>query len=299
MTVLDPNAPRRAELAAFLRARREQITPEDVGLPARQRRRTPGLRREEVAELAGVGVVWYTWLEQGRPINPSVQVLDAIARTLQLDVTEHNHLYRLVDAPSAPLSASTYTQPEHSQVILDALNPLPATITTARYDVLAFNDAYGALDPSIALLPQSERNVLWHLFTAAEQVQPLVHWERDVSFMLAQLRAEFGRRLNDPHWTEFIRELSARSPRFAEMWARQEVAASDARSKSFWSVDGDEITVTASGFAAASAPDTKLWIYTPDNPDTARLIDDLIDRYRQHGPAELLATGLRTGGIGR
>ena len=90
---------RRPELAAFLRSRRERITHADVGMPGGLRRRTPGLRREEVAQLAGVGITWYTWLEQGRPINASVQVLDAVARVLQLDATEREHLYRLAGIP--------------------------------------------------------------------------------------------------------------------------------------------------------------------------------------------------------
>src|SRR5262245_24195907 len=90
---------RRTELAAFLRSRRERLTPDDVGLAPGLRRRTPGLRREEVAQLAGVGVTWYTWLEQGRRINASVQVLDAVARTLRLDPAEREHLYRLADMP--------------------------------------------------------------------------------------------------------------------------------------------------------------------------------------------------------
>src|ERR1700728_2436422 len=90
---------RRTELAAFLRSRRERISPEDLGLPAGQRRRTSGLRREEVAQLAGLGVTWYTWLEQGRPIHASPQVLEAVARTLQLDDVERQHLFRLADVP--------------------------------------------------------------------------------------------------------------------------------------------------------------------------------------------------------
>src|ERR1039457_4386500 len=90
---------RRAELAAFLRSRRERISPEEAGLPPGLRRRTRGLRREEVAQLSGVGVTWYTWLEQGRPINASTQVLDAVARTLKLDQPEREHLYRLADVP--------------------------------------------------------------------------------------------------------------------------------------------------------------------------------------------------------
>src|ERR1700733_9255035 len=102
---------RRTELAAFLRARRERIQPEDVGLPPGTRRRTAGLRREELAQLAGVGVTWYTWLEQGRRINASVQVLDAVARTLRLDQAEHQHLYRLADVLEAPAGAAADCPP--------------------------------------------------------------------------------------------------------------------------------------------------------------------------------------------
>src|SRR5258708_39798676 len=97
---------RRAELAEFLRSRRERITPEDAGLAPGIRRRTAGLRREEVALLAGVGVTWYTWLEQGRPINASTQGLDAVARTLKLDQPEREHLYRLADVPAAAAAGS-------------------------------------------------------------------------------------------------------------------------------------------------------------------------------------------------
>src|SRR5215831_2825823 len=103
--VADPDEIRRRELSAFLRSRRERLTPLQAGLPANGRRRTPGLRREEVAQLAGVGVTWYTWLEQGRDINPSAQVLDAIARTLQFDVHEHSHLFTLAGIPTAATNA--------------------------------------------------------------------------------------------------------------------------------------------------------------------------------------------------
>ncbi|MER7536366.1 helix-turn-helix transcriptional regulator [Streptomyces sp. NPDC097704] len=289
-------ARRRSELGAFLRLRRERIDPEDVGLSRGTRRRTPGLRREEVAQLSGIGVAWYTWLEQGRRINPSVQVLDAIARTLRLDRTERDHLYRLADVPGVPLDVSARApQPPEHQTILDALTPLPASIVTARYDVLAFNDAYAALDPGLALLPPPDRNVLRHLFTSDEHLQPLVEWEREVSFMVAQLRAESGRHLGDPHWTEFIRQLSERSTRFAEMWARHEVASSVTRRKSFWTVDGDQLSVIATGCVMTSAPDTKMWIYTPDGEETGRLLGELVDRYRESGPAGLLEQGARTG----
>src|SRR5260370_25362972 len=124
-------APRRreknTELAAFLRSRRERITPEDVGLPGGHRRRTAGLRREEVAQLAGVGVTWYTWLEQGRPIRASVQVLDAVARTLRLDPVERQHLFRLAQIPD-PAPTGTASQPlrPETPALLDRLVPYPA-----------------------------------------------------------------------------------------------------------------------------------------------------------------------------
>src|ERR671937_2628709 len=120
MTATMPNnhVVRRRALAEFLRSRRERITPEQVGLPPGVRRRTPGLRREEVAQLAGVGVTWYTWLEQGRPINASVQVLDAIARTLRLDRTEREHLYRLAEVPAVTEPLGECLEPE-VQAVLD------------------------------------------------------------------------------------------------------------------------------------------------------------------------------------
>jgi transcriptional regulator with XRE-family HTH domain len=134
---------RRAELAAFLRSRRERISPEQAGLPPGPRRRTPGLRREEVAQLAGVGVTWYTWLEQGRPINASIQVLSALSRTLMLDSAEREHLYRLAGLPGAaeqppgPDSGCEQVSAE-VQGILDSLVPLPAGILNERFDLLAW-----------------------------------------------------------------------------------------------------------------------------------------------------------------
>ncbi|MFD4458992.1 helix-turn-helix domain-containing protein [Nocardia sp. NPDC058480] len=123
---------RRAQLGAFLKSRRAKITPGDVGLPPGSRRRTPGLRREEVAQLSGIGVTWYTWLEQGRPINASVQVLDAVARTLELDHAEKVHLYRLADVPSVPAAPEPSMMPPGLPMILDQLSPLPAVLLDSK-----------------------------------------------------------------------------------------------------------------------------------------------------------------------
>src|ERR1043165_2432563 len=115
-----PDELRRLEPGAFLRGRGERITPDQVGLRSTRRRRTPGLRREEVAQLAGVGVTWYTWLEQGRPIHASVQELDAVARTLRLDQAEIEHLYRLAEVPAPRSEAVPAECPEVMQEILDS-----------------------------------------------------------------------------------------------------------------------------------------------------------------------------------
>src|SRR3954467_1643669 len=134
---------RREELASFLRTRRERVTPAEVGLAPGVRRRTPGLRREEVAQLAGVGVTWYTWLEQGRPINASVQVLDAIARVLRLGKAECWHLYPRAEVPGIPVPTATETLPPDVLRVLDALDPSPACIYNGKYDLIACNESYG------------------------------------------------------------------------------------------------------------------------------------------------------------
>ncbi|NUU20519.1 MAG: helix-turn-helix domain-containing protein, partial [Streptomycetaceae bacterium] len=168
-----PHTVRRGELSAFLRSRRERITPEDVGLPTGSRRRTPGLRREEVAQLAGVGVTWYTWLEQGRPIRASAQVLDAVARTLRLDVAEREHLYRLAGIPSVTHPEGDHVSPQ-VQVILDHLDPLPAAVYNARWDVLAWNRTYSMIFPGVSTDRFTERNVMWSVFTKPDCCCPFV-----------------------------------------------------------------------------------------------------------------------------
>src|SRR5690348_11620424 len=143
----DSLAIRRHELAAFLRSRRERITPEQVGLRPSRRRRTPGLRREEVAQLAGVGVTWYTWIEQGRDVNASAQVLDAIARTLLFDGQERAHLFTLAGATDTTIEADCSAIPSTTQLLLDRLEPYPALAVNGRYDILVYNRIWASLFP--------------------------------------------------------------------------------------------------------------------------------------------------------
>ncbi|MBO4274923.1 helix-turn-helix transcriptional regulator [Microbispora triticiradicis] len=264
---------RRQELAAFLRSRRERIRPEDVGLPPGLRRRTPGLRREEVAQLAGVGVTWYTWLEQGRPINASAQVLDAVARTLRLDAAEREHLYRLADMPEAsgPGDDGHLLGPE-VHTILRHLNPLPACVYNARYDLLAWNEAYGAVFASVvgegAGRPAAERNVLWRVFTLPDCCCPLANKEEELPQMVATLRAAFGRHLGEPAWTGFVARLSEASPLFARMWATHDVARPGVRMKLFKHSAVGMIRMASTSMALAAPPEARVVVYTPMDDDS-------------------------------
>jgi transcriptional regulator with XRE-family HTH domain len=263
---------RRPELATFLRSRRARVTPADVGMAPGLRRRTPGLRREEVAQLSGVGVTWYTWLEQGRPINASAQVLDAVARTLRLDPPEREHLYRLAQVPFAPdpEGLTRSTGPE-VQGIIDALDPLPAVVYNSRYDILAANQVYRDLflaepRPSDGRPP----NALWKLFTAREEECPLVDRETELPVMVATLRAAYGLHAGEPVWEGFIRRLSAASPLFARLWESGDVAQPGRRVKTFRHAGVGELRMTSVSLSVDGMPECRIVVYTPDDEETAR-----------------------------
>jgi transcriptional regulator with XRE-family HTH domain len=251
---------RRAELGAFLKSRRARISPEDVGLPPGPRRRTPGLRREEVAQLAGIGITWYTWLEQGRSINVSVQVLNAVARTLSLDAAEKAHLYRLADVPTVPSVSSGSALPEELQVILDHLEPLPGVVLSARYDVLAHNSSYEALCPGFLA---GERNVARRVFLTPECCNAYPHDWDALRRMVGYLRGAYGKNLGDPHWEEFIAELCAESEVFASLWALNDVAVPASRTKSVRNLAVGELEMFLTSMSLPSVPHAWMQVYTP------------------------------------
>src|ERR1700716_1409622 len=188
--------PRRHELGEFLRHRREATAPEAVGLPANGHRRTPGLRREEVSQLAGVGLSWYTWLEQGRDITPSPSVLDALARVYDLDPAERAHLFHL-SGVALPVSDGAYpvqAPAELSDVVL-GLEPNPAYLIGPRTDVLIWNGAAARLFGEPSHAPDGVPNLLWWLFT-----EPGPHgrgWSDTARSTLARFRAEHARRYGE------------------------------------------------------------------------------------------------------
>ena len=264
---------RRTELAAFLRSRRERVRPEDVGLPPGHRRRTSGLRREEVAQLACVGVTWYTWLEQGRPIHASAQVLDAVARTLMLDQVERAHLFRLAEIPGAAALASCddCPLPEEVQQVIDALVPMPASVVTERFDLLAWNRVYAALFPHTTSLPAEERNTLLSVATRLPCCSPIENRDEQFAGMVAQLRAAYGRHVGDPAWTHFINRLEAESPEFTKAWAAHDVALPATYLKIFRHPRFGRLTATSTSFSVQAVPGARMVAYIPadENARTA------------------------------
>ena len=268
---------RRAELAAFRRSRRERISPEEAGLAPGLRRRTAGLRREEVAQLSGVGVTWYTWLEQGRPINASGQVLDAVARTLRLDPQEREHMYRLADPSSGPPQSPPdgLLAPEIQQ-IMDGLTTLPASVLNERFDLLAWNAAYAALFPSVVAVPPERRNTLWLCFNHPACCHPFLNRADQLGRMVAQLRTAYARHVGEPGWTGFVRRLQAASPEFARMWAEHEVASPATYLKIFRHPLHDRLAMTTNSLAVLAVPGTRMVVYTPADEATGRAVAGLI-----------------------
>ncbi|MET8976107.1 helix-turn-helix transcriptional regulator [Streptomyces sp. NPDC004539] len=260
---------RRPELASFLRTRRARLTPADVGMAPGLRRRTPGLRREEVAQLSGVGVTWYTWLEQGRPINASAQVLDAVARTLKLDPPEREHLYHLADVPftAHPESSALSVGPE-VQGILDALAPRPAVVYNARYDILATNSPYRTLFFPVPAPEGAAPNALWRLFTAREEECPLAFRDEELPVMVATMRSSYGLHAGEPAWEDFVRRLSAVSPMFARLWTSGDVVEPGRRVKVFRLCTGSELRMTSMSLSIDGMPECRIVVYTPSDPQT-------------------------------
>jgi transcriptional regulator with XRE-family HTH domain len=222
---------RRRELGAFLRSRRERLRPEQVGLPPSRRRRTPGLRREEVAQLAGVGITWYTWLEQGRDIHPSAQVLDAIARTLQFDRHEHAHLFTLAGVAPTAVPDDCRDLLPIVQPLMDQLEPFPAALLNARFDLLAYNRMYGSFFDDLETIPIEDRNILWLAFTHPAWREAIVDRDDVLARTVAEFRAGMAEHLDDPAWKDLVARLQRASSEFGAYWARHDVQGPETRTK--------------------------------------------------------------------
>jgi transcriptional regulator with XRE-family HTH domain len=221
---------RRDELRAFLRSRRARLSPVEVGLPDDGgRRRTPGLRREELAALAGVGVSWYTWLEQGRDINPSPQVLDALARALRLDAAERRTLFALART-ELPLADDVAGDPERPDgeigqliALVDSLHPNPAYLLGPMTRILAWNRAASVVLGSPEHLAPDRRYLLWWLMVDPGEGGMTAQREATARNTLARFRAEYARHAGEQEYEEFLAQLRGHSAQFREWWDEHEV----------------------------------------------------------------------------
>jgi transcriptional regulator with XRE-family HTH domain len=263
---------RLTELANFLRNRRERIKPELYGIPISARRRTPGLRREELAQLAGVSVSWYTWLEQGRSITVSDQVLESIARILQLDFTERRHLFQLArNQSSTPIPIKkniTQSIISELQPVLDSFGLCPAYIVDQCWNLVVGNQiAYKIfVDTSVvsyADLPWRERNLMWALFTNPYQKKLLLDWENEAKRCIALFRFSSNQYIGEPWFTEFIDDLTYISPHFQEWWPQYDIQSPYGKLKTLNHPIVGRLVLQATTLLIPEFPELQLIVYTP------------------------------------
>ena len=273
-----PSAARRAELADFLRTRRAALTPADVGLPpGGGRRRTPGLRREEVAQRAGVGLSWYTWLEQGRDVTPSDQVLQALSRALALTSSEEDHLFLLagVGRP-APQEGPV---DEETVALVHGLLPHIAFVLSPRFDVVAHNRAAEIIMADLMNGPRYRRNLLLWVFDGD------AGWsgvdgaaERTARANLLDFRAEYARHPGDPAYASLVDELTRRSETFGVWWGQHDVQAMEPARKHIGHRTLGPLALLASQSRPAHQPWYRLRIMVPADDRTRRAIVGVLDQ---------------------
>lgn len=257
---------RREELADFIRIRRERLSPVQVGLPHGSRhRRTPGLKREEVAELANVSITWYTWLEQARTIRVSAQILESISSALQLAPDERAHLFLLAQQslPPTPPPLKDIVSPA-IQHILDSLGAIPAYMTGRRLDILAWNRAACAVFGDFSLMPYRQRNLVWFAFTDIAARRLFVDWEGFAQSVVAEFRADCGRYIGEePKYAEFIEDLQNISPEFQQLWSRHDVLRRTEGVKELNHPTVGQLILEGITFQVNNVPDIRIDMYTP------------------------------------
>lgn len=276
---------RRGELGAFLRNRRARLAPTDVGLAAGQRRRTPGLRREEVAQLAGVSPTWYTWLEQARNVRPSAQVADSLAQALRLDSAERAHLFQLARGEIVAPERSVEDVSPAVRRLVAHLGPNPAWITGRRGDLLAWNRAAMAVFGDYSGLAEGRRNLVWLVFTDPHLRTLLIDWEQSARHLLAQLRAASARAPGDPSFRALIDELRQVSPEFRRWWQRHDVTGLAEGRKELDHPTMGRMVFEHADFQAAEAPELRLVLYSPHpEADTPAKLKRLMESIAEPSP---------------
>jgi transcriptional regulator with XRE-family HTH domain len=279
-----------ASLGTFLRDRRSKLDPAALGFPA-GRRRTPGLRREEVAQRANISATWYTWLEQGRGGAASADVLDRIARALMLTGPEREHLFLigLGHPPEAHYTREDGVTPR-LQRVLDALEPSPALIRTATWDVLAWNRAVPVVLGDYGALPREQRNILRTLFLDPHARAIQYDWEPVARFVLGAFRADIARAGAADAIGPLVEELRRLSPEFETMWRENDVGSGHHEAiKQIRHPRLGALAFEHSTFAVDGRTDLSLTVYNPVRSEDIDRIRSLIAE-AEHARARVPAT---------
>ncbi|HVI54641.1 MAG TPA: helix-turn-helix transcriptional regulator [Luteibacter sp.] len=250
-------------LGNYLKDRRAKLDPAAFGMPT-TRRRTPGLRREEVALRANVSATWYTWLEQGRGGAPSSEVLDRLATALALTAVEREHLFLLAQnrPPEVSYKAGETITPQ-LQHLLDSLETSPAIVKTAQWDIIGWNAAAAAVLTEYGMLPPDQRNVLKLLFASDRARDKTRHWEDHARFAVAAFRADIARLGATDRVRGFVDELIALSPQFEAIWNDYDLQSYGEGRKQFAHPLVGEVTLDYSAFSVDGRPELGLIIFTP------------------------------------
>jgi transcriptional regulator with XRE-family HTH domain len=264
-------------LGSYLKDRRAKLDPAAFGF-AVTRRRTPGLRREEVAQRANVSATWYTWLEQGRGGAPSADVLDRIARALMLTDIEREHLFLLGlgRLPEVRYRAPAGITPR-LQRVLDTLDCSPAFIRTATWDVIAWNKAAAAVLTDYSTLPDGQRNVLRMMFRDSRLRGAQSNWQSVARYVVASFRADVARAGAARNVQSLVDELCATSPEFAAMWRDNDVQGHGDGVKVLLHPVAGKLSMEFSAFAVDGRPDLTMVIYNPATPADANKIRALLE----------------------
>ncbi|GAA2296597.1 helix-turn-helix transcriptional regulator [Streptomyces caniferus] len=265
---------RRRSLAEFLRSRRERLTPQRAGILPGPRRRTPGLRREEVAQLSGVSVTWYTWLEQARDITVSRQVLMSLARALMLSAVERRHLFALAGVPLPERPPGRGPGPA-LQRLVDALEPNPAYLLDANWDLVGWNRAEAGLIGDPGQLEPAERNLLWLVFTDPAMRSLLTDWEGQARDLIAQFRTDARQRAGDPRYEQLTGGLRESSAEFRTWWDAHDLADLGSSRRRFCHPRVGALTLDYVKLAALDAPGVKLFACLPADAATAEKLPGL------------------------
>jgi transcriptional regulator with XRE-family HTH domain len=253
--------PRYSELGSFLRSRREKLSPKSMGVVSGRRRRTPGLRREEVAELAGIGVDWYIRLEQGRSVSPSFTTIDALARALRLSKVEHAHLRALTKTADRPAFIRE-SVPDSLRRLIESLNN-PAYVTGRRLDILARNAAADEIF-AFGRLPEQDRNSLLNMLTNPATKRLLgTAWADQAKRMVAQFRATHDLWAGDPAFVSLLERLRQGCPEFSGWWAAHDIRGAPAGEKVLKHPRKGLLRFAYASFQSNDDPALKLAIYTP------------------------------------